>query len=63
MFHCTDCDYETINIKDYKKQLQTYKHRRVTTNLLEKSAKEYICVCCNYYTSNTRVYNKHINTM
>lgn len=62
---CINCDYKTINKKDYTNHLSTRKHRKFHDStdkfpLLQGS--KYSCEKCDYYTCSLKDYNKHIKT-
>ena len=50
-YNCFICDYNTSNLKDYKKHLQTKKHNdnEMVVNIPQKSPLTYSCVCGNIY--------------
>jgi hypothetical protein len=67
-YYCEICDYNTSNIKDYKKHLNTKKHinNKLSTLTTEKSQENprlYYCDNCDYNTSNIKDYNKHLQTI
>lgn len=46
-FHCVNCDYLTINKKDFNRHLLTKKHTNNTTPTETPKTPQYICTICN----------------
>jgi hypothetical protein len=64
---CLNCDYNTSDIKDYKKHCKTKKHITNTQstfsiNKSEKNPYKYICSICNYKTNDSKDYTKHLES-
>uniref|UniRef100_A0A6C0F8U2 C2H2-type domain-containing protein n=1 Tax=viral metagenome TaxID=1070528 RepID=A0A6C0F8U2_9ZZZZ len=52
-YYCSDCDFDTKNLKDYKRHLTTKKHffltPKKTPNRVSKKVSQFICDCGNRY--------------
>jgi hypothetical protein len=68
---CLNCDYNTSDIKDYKKHCKTKKHINNTTSTFsnntstkktDKNPYKYICSVCHFETNDNKDYNKHLIT-
>jgi hypothetical protein len=64
LFTCEDCDFNTSSKKDYKRHLDTIKHKNNKWKSLEtiftpKNPK-YVCVCGNMYVNNGNI-KKNVN--
>jgi hypothetical protein len=62
IFTCEYCDFITFNKKDYKRHLETIKHKNnkwkpLETSFTQKNPK-YVCVCGNVYVNNSGLW-KH----